>query len=102
MQKHNQAEAMQSAKRDQDQRDDLIFAQMREWQALQTQFARLRNKQAQGREVIGSFSRANAAGVSKCLISKHVQKPLSWTNLFDLVFEHAKYVHLSLSMIAKG
>ncbi len=52
MQKQNQAEAMQSAKRDQDQRDDLVLAQMRERQALQTQFKKLRDKQVQDRRVL--------------------------------------------------
>jgi len=52
MQKHNLAEAMQCAKRDKDQRDDLVLAQMRERQALQAQFKKLRNKQVQDRKVM--------------------------------------------------
>ena len=52
MQKHNQAEAMQCARRDQDQRDHLVFAQMLERQALQAQFKKLRDKQVQDRKIL--------------------------------------------------
>ena len=52
MQKHNQAEAIRCAKRDQDQRNDLVLSQIRERQALQAQFRKLRDKQVQDRKVL--------------------------------------------------
>jgi ribosomal protein L17 len=48
----NALEAFEGAKRDQQQRDTLIYAQLRERSALQTEFDQLRARQAQDRRAL--------------------------------------------------
>lgn len=52
MQNRNQAEALQCAKRDQEQRDHLVLAQMRDRQTLQAQVKKLRDRQTQDRKIL--------------------------------------------------
>jgi hypothetical protein len=51
-QRRNETEAVQCARRDQAQRDDLVMAQMRERQMLQIKFTKLKEKQAQDRKIL--------------------------------------------------
>lgn len=50
--KRNEMEAVQSARRDQKQRDSLVVAQMSERKSLQQQFSKLRSKHAQDRKIL--------------------------------------------------
>lgn len=48
----NEVDAYRAAKRDQEQRDELVLLQMEDRQELQTQFAAMRKKQAQDRRLL--------------------------------------------------
>lgn len=74
MQNRNQAEAMQCARRDQDQRDRLVLAQMRDRQILQAQFKKLRDKQTQDRKIL-------ARSIGQALRAhRHVKQPANAKN----------------------